>query len=474
MTSTLVDRLDGLSSSTAVKGPCRVATTANITLSGTQTIDGVSVVADDRVLVKDQSTASENGIYVASASTWRRSKDFDSIRDVKKGTRVYITDGTTHANAVWSVSSSNPINVGTDSITFQAASTAEALALFNETNKVSPVLADRVAGSDSENSYSAVYYTHTAIKALYGVDPVFYDGTDGTKRVSFDVSGITAGQTRGVSWPDTDGTVVLAAATQTLTDKTLTTPVITQPTLTLKNSAGPTPTAEADTQWDSDDNVIVVGDGSGQKIFAALPDSVASGDMLYMSGAKTASRVAIGTQGQVWTVNAGATAPEWSASPGVALIGEDEPTSDVSSIPRTGLSAYRDIEAVFGMQTSAAGGTAITVQARASGGTWRDILLLDGGASVVTVIGELKITNFGRSNNVKIVTATVYMTTSQVIDRSNAVVPGVGSDATSYVHMLTWDEQWDEVRFVPDGQSIEGSNADDRAYVAWRGIGAGD
>ena len=46
-----------------VKESCKVATTANITLSGTQTIDGVAVSADERVLVKNQSTAFENGIY---------------------------------------------------------------------------------------------------------------------------------------------------------------------------------------------------------------------------------------------------------------------------------------------------------------------------------------------------------------------------------------------------------------------------
>src|SRR5574343_963665 len=54
---------------------CRAATTANITLSGTQTIDGVSVIAGDRVLVKNQSTASANGIYVVAAGAWSRSSD---------------------------------------------------------------------------------------------------------------------------------------------------------------------------------------------------------------------------------------------------------------------------------------------------------------------------------------------------------------------------------------------------------------
>lgn len=59
--------------------------------------------------------------------------------------------------------------------------------------------------------------------------------------------------------------VVGLTAVQTLTNKTLTTP-----TLTLKQSTGPTPTAEGDIQWDTDDDAIVVGDGSGQKTFRAV------------------------------------------------------------------------------------------------------------------------------------------------------------------------------------------------------------
>jgi hypothetical protein len=120
MASIAIDRTDGLSSSTAIKGPCRVATTANIALSGTQTIDGVAVVVDDRVLVKDQTAPSENGIYVVDTGPWRRAKDFEKTRDVRKGTRVAITDGTVLAKSVWAVSANNPIGVGIDNITFEA------------------------------------------------------------------------------------------------------------------------------------------------------------------------------------------------------------------------------------------------------------------------------------------------------------------------------------------------------------------
>lgn len=120
MASTAIDRLDGLSSSAAIKGPCRVATTANIALYGLQTIDGIALADDDRVLVKDQTAGYENGIYVVDTGQWRRSKDFNKTRDVVKGTAVFVTDGTAHSETLWSVTSDNPVVVGTDDIDFSS------------------------------------------------------------------------------------------------------------------------------------------------------------------------------------------------------------------------------------------------------------------------------------------------------------------------------------------------------------------
>ena len=67
--------VDSVAEGLDAKASCRVATTANITLSGTQTIDGVSVIAGDRVLVKNQTAAEQNGIYVVAAGAWARSSD---------------------------------------------------------------------------------------------------------------------------------------------------------------------------------------------------------------------------------------------------------------------------------------------------------------------------------------------------------------------------------------------------------------
>jgi hypothetical protein len=124
--STLTDRRAGLSASTALKAACRVGTTANITLSGYQTIDGVLPTSSQhpdlrRILVKDQDDAAENGIYVMDTGTWARAKDFDSINDIRKGTLVYVNEGTTLAGLAYRVTSSvdpDDFTIDEDDITF--------------------------------------------------------------------------------------------------------------------------------------------------------------------------------------------------------------------------------------------------------------------------------------------------------------------------------------------------------------------
>ena len=119
MASDLTDRLAGVRSSLAIKAPVVVATTANITLSGLQTIDGVALAANDRVLVKDQTTGAQNGIYVASTGPWQRAKDWNGSGDVVTGTMVLVTGGVTNPGR-WSVTTSGTITIGTTSVAFEA------------------------------------------------------------------------------------------------------------------------------------------------------------------------------------------------------------------------------------------------------------------------------------------------------------------------------------------------------------------
>jgi len=98
-----------------------------ITLSGLQTIDGVSLIAGDRVLVKDQGTGSphaDNGIYVVASGAWTRAEDADSDDEFNAGMFTFIEEGTDNGNSGWVCTTDNPITVGTTPTEFAKFSSA--------------------------------------------------------------------------------------------------------------------------------------------------------------------------------------------------------------------------------------------------------------------------------------------------------------------------------------------------------------
>jgi hypothetical protein len=115
-------RINGALSTLAIKAPCRAVAIANITLSGQQTVNGVFVESEDRVLVTAQTDATKNGIWIASTGAWERAPDFDGNRDVVDGTLVTVNK-TTGMNFFYQVSTaSDPVVIGTSTISFLLAS----------------------------------------------------------------------------------------------------------------------------------------------------------------------------------------------------------------------------------------------------------------------------------------------------------------------------------------------------------------
>lgn len=109
--------VDSVAQGLDTKGSVVAATTANITLSGAQTIDGISIVAGDRVLVKNQTAPAENGIYVASASAWSRATDMDAWTKVPSAF-TFIETGTTQADTGWVATANAGGTIDTTSISW--------------------------------------------------------------------------------------------------------------------------------------------------------------------------------------------------------------------------------------------------------------------------------------------------------------------------------------------------------------------
>jgi hypothetical protein len=99
-----------------VKASVRAASTANLTLSGTQTVDGVVLIAGDRILVKDQSSGAQNGIYVVAAGAWSRATDADTAAKLSAGTFVFVEEGTVNADTGWVLTTDGTITLGTTAL----------------------------------------------------------------------------------------------------------------------------------------------------------------------------------------------------------------------------------------------------------------------------------------------------------------------------------------------------------------------
>jgi hypothetical protein len=313
---TTTSRIEGLETSLAIKAPVKVATTANIVLSGLQTIDGIALLENDRVLVKNQTLGANNGIYLASTGEWVRAQDWNGARDAAKGTRIFVTDGSTNSDKIFYITTNNPIVIGTTVIVFAAEDTSgfdaispitqlgdiiyggldgvserlggnitttrkflsqtgdgsnsaspswqgvaisdlptvtiakggtgetvkaaafDALAPsttkgdligHNGTDNIRlPVGADGAVLVASSASASGLAWDTVAGGSSVFDDSVFriQDNSDSTKKLAFETSGISTGTTRTLTPPNASDTIVGATAAQTLTNKTLTSPVI--------------------------------------------------------------------------------------------------------------------------------------------------------------------------------------------------------------------------------------------------------
>ena len=136
----------------------KIATTSNITLTGTQTIDGVAVVSGDIVLVKNQSSASTNGVYVVSSGAWTRHSSLNSSSDYSENFVVYVENGTSNEQTLWlGVTSSTNFTLGSTSLYFDNA--------FKQCIKVS-------SGRGILNKYAAK--TEKPYYFRYTVDNTFY------------------------------------------------------------------------------------------------------------------------------------------------------------------------------------------------------------------------------------------------------------------------------------------------------------
>jgi hypothetical protein len=219
--------VDSVAQGLDAKASVRVATTANITLSGLQSIDGVTVIASDRVLVKNQTTASQNGIYVASSTAWARAADMNVWAEVPNAF-VFIEEGSTQADTGWVCTANAGGTLDSTAITWSQFSAAgsylagNGLTLTGNTFSVVGT-SNRISVSGSGVDIAATYVGQTSITTLgtigtgtwqAGTIAVSFGGTGATSLTGYVRGNGTSAFTASASIPNTDITGLGTMSTQ--------------------------------------------------------------------------------------------------------------------------------------------------------------------------------------------------------------------------------------------------------------------
>lgn len=345
--------VDSVAQGLDVKASCRAVATSNITLSGTQTIDGVAVVAGDRVLVTGQTTGSANGIYVVAASSWLRAADADSSAEVTAGLFVFVTEGTSFGDTGWVLTSNDAITLGTTALTFSQFSGPSVLlagaGLTKTGNTVDVVAADTTITVNADSiqvGSNSLTNTHISTSAAIAYSKLNLTGAivnaDISASAAIADSKLATISTAGkVSDSALSSNVVLKNAAATFTGASSKLTVITSATtgagLNVPHGAAPTTPANGDV-WTTTGGLFAringstvqfgTGTGSVTSVGLSLPSIfTVSGSPVTNSGTLSAT-LASQTANTVFAApNGSAGAPAFRA-----IAAADLPTATTSAL----------------------------------------------------------------------------------------------------------------------------------------------
>jgi hypothetical protein len=287
--------LDYFATGLSWKQPVNCGTTTNITLSGLQTIDGVTVVAGDRVLVKSQSAPAQNGIYLASATAWSRAPDADTWDELISAI-CFVESGSTLAGSAWYCTVQPGGTLGTTAVTwsnFSVAATYNAGTGLTLTDYIFSITNTGVTAA----AYGSASKTLTATVNAQGQLTVLAETNIAISNTQ--VSGLGT-----MSTQDASSVAITGGTLNGVTIGGTTAGAVTATTFT---GAGTGLTGTA--------NSLSIGGNAATATSATTATNIAGGSvgsLPYQSASGTTAMLAAGTDGYVLKLASGI--PSWSAS----------------------------------------------------------------------------------------------------------------------------------------------------------------
>jgi hypothetical protein len=304
--------VDSLAVGLSFKNPAVCATTANITLSGLQTIDGVTVVAGNRVLVKNQTNTANNGIYSASTGAWTRTTDADTWDELVSAF-LFIESGTASAGTAWYCSAQPGGTLGVTSVNWNT---------FSFTSSYTAGTGLTLAGTQFSISNT-------------GVSAASYGTASSVPTLAINAQGqVTSASNTAISIPNSQVTGLGTMSTQNANNVAITSGSISGTPISGSTVGGTTITASTQfsgpgTGLTGTASSLSIGGNAATATSATTAGSATTattstnlaggvaGSVPYQSAASTTSMLGIGSTGQVLTVSAGL--PTW-ASPSTLAV----------------------------------------------------------------------------------------------------------------------------------------------------------
>jgi len=314
--------LDFFATGISWKQPVNCGTTANITLSGLQTIDGVTVVAGDRVLVKSQTAPAQNGIYLASATAWSRAPDANTWDELISAI-CFVESGSTLAGSAWYCTIQPGGTLGVTAVTwsnFSVAATYTAGTGLTLTDYVFSITNTGVSAA----AYGSASKTLTATVNAQGQLTVLA-ATD-IAIANTQVSGLGTMSTQAASSVAITGGTINGTTIGGSTAAAVTGTTITANTQFTGAGTGLTGTATS----------LSIGGNAATATSATTATNLAggaTGSVPYQSASSTTALLAAGSNGQVLTLASGI--PSW-ATPTTGTVTSVSGTGTVAGISLSG------------------------------------------------------------------------------------------------------------------------------------------